>query len=200
MNVTAYQRYYDVDGAKVPRVTAMLEAAGLINTRWFTDEARDRGTRIHLATKLLDEGKLAWSGLTEEERPYVEAWAKFKEELGVIVKEREVFLCDPQKRYAGTCDAIASADRGTSSAPPLWVLDLKAGAELPSYRIQTAAYEDMLHATRHVAYYRRAAVHLLPDGKYRFRPHTRMQDYDDWAAVARVIHLRLNHGLWKLDD
>ena len=46
---------YRLDGERVPSVTQVLSVCGLIDDTWYTEESRQRGQAIHLATKLLDE-------------------------------------------------------------------------------------------------------------------------------------------------
>ena len=49
---------YTVAGVERPSVTQILKDAGLIDTTWYTDEARQRGRAVHLAAQFLDEDDL----------------------------------------------------------------------------------------------------------------------------------------------
>jgi hypothetical protein len=49
---------YKLDGVVVPSVTQVLTAAGVIDNRWFTEEATHRGQLVHVATMLMDQGEL----------------------------------------------------------------------------------------------------------------------------------------------
>src|SRR3989338_6921714 len=81
---------YFWNGEKVPySVTGILKVSGLIDTTWYNEPARVRGTYVHEATQFLDEDCLEWDSLDPVITPYVEAYARFKTESKFHVKRIE---------------------------------------------------------------------------------------------------------------
>jgi hypothetical protein len=202
VNVIAHPKYYEIheeawDTPKeVPRVTSILHAAGCMGGQWWTPESRDRGTRVHLATRLLDEGKLNWAALRDDERPYVEAWQAFKAENKVNILAVEEFLCDELYRYAGTCDRKAYIYFGRDTAL-VWLLDIKTGTPDPWHGLQLAAYARLLQQSSAQNPYR-AGVYLQPNGRYKFAEYSDPTDFTAWDDAVGIMTWRRNNGRWKL--
>lgn len=97
---------YYLDGEPVPGTSRMLEDAGLVDTTWFTPEARDRGTRVHIAGHYLCEGSLDWSTVIPQDRGYVEGLDAFLRESGFVVEVNEFLVWSDALRYATKPDAI----------------------------------------------------------------------------------------------
>jgi hypothetical protein len=201
MNVIAHPKYYEIHEKawdtpkKVPRVTSILHAAGCMGGQWWTPESRDRGTRVHYATRLLDEGKLNWDGLTDEERPYVEAWQAFKAENDVQIRSIEQFAVDELYRFAGRFDRVAIL-RALHGG--LWVLDIKTGTPDPWHGLQLAAYARLLQQSSAQNPYR-AGVYLQDNGRYKFAEYSDPTDFTEWDAIATHMTWRLNNGRWNLE-
>lgn len=171
----------------VPGVTDILTAGGLIDTRYFTDEARDRGTRVAVYTSLDDEGDL--DELAEPVQPYIgyiRAWRAFLQERRATVVHNEKAFYDKTYRYAGTVDRILMIDGEE------WVVDIKTGAFYPSYGPQTAAYANFIGQSHRG---RRMSVLLKPNGRYVPK---RYKDPGDWSVFASALvlyHFRKENGL-----
>lgn len=178
-------------GARVlPNVTQIIREAGLIDDRYFTDEARERGRAVHVATALYDQGRLDDSKVREEYRGYVEAYKNYRSqsEWKVVAIEQRVWNAD--LGYAGT------QDREVESCGCVGLEDLKTGAPVASTAIQTAAYE---RCDSKYPYYGlpgpRRAIHLRANGKFSVEVY---DDHDDWDAFLAALTLRnwkLNHGV-----
>jgi hypothetical protein len=93
-------------GRLYPSVTTILKAEGFIDTRFYDDWSRDRGSMIHLATAYDDRNELDEENLDPVIRPYLEAWQKFRRESGFIPEKIEVPGMSTVYRYAGTPDRI----------------------------------------------------------------------------------------------
>jgi hypothetical protein len=93
-------------GVRYESVTTILKAEGLIDTRFYDDWSRDRGSMIHLATAYDDRNELDEENLDPVIRPYLEAWQKFRRESGFIPEKIEVPGMSTVYRYAGTPDRI----------------------------------------------------------------------------------------------
>lgn len=131
---------YTLNGVVLPSVTGVLEDVGIIDYSHLPPETRNmaltRGSNVHLATQMDDEGDLdeaSCPGLM----PYVEAWRAAKRHLGIERFEPEWIErrgYHPTFGYAGTLDRKHGdmiIDLKTSEAP-WWV------------RIQLAAYQSMV--------------------------------------------------------
>lgn len=98
--------------ARLHSVTEILTAKNFIDTTWFNDYVRDRGSNIHRACHLDDTGELDEDTVGPVERPYLEAYRKFKRESGFIVEESEVPKANLKYLYAGTPDRIGHFPQG----------------------------------------------------------------------------------------
>jgi hypothetical protein len=104
---------YTVAGVERPSVTQILKDAGLIDTTWYTDEARERGRAVHFATQFLDEDDLDWDTVLPQYRGYVAAWERFKAESHFIISRDsdgklliEYLLFQPVSGYCGMLDRV----------------------------------------------------------------------------------------------
>jgi hypothetical protein len=177
---------YRVDGKRVPSVTQLL--APLVDysmvPRDVLERAQQLGTAVHKATELYDLDDLDDDGLSDELRPYLDAWKKFRAETGFepITVERK--LVHPVLRYAGTSDRTGLVRQRVA------VIDLKKMFVLgPHIGPQLAAYQE-LHRRDRLEVVDRYALGLRPDGNYRLQPYT---DPLDWQCF--LSHLTIHN--WK---
>src|SRR5262245_41208840 len=88
-----------------PRVTEVLRDAGLVDTAWYTEESRDRGTAVHLATRYLDEGALDRDSLADASaRARLAQYERFLLEVRPTIHAIEERVFHPIYRYEGTRD------------------------------------------------------------------------------------------------
>lgn len=97
---------YTWRGAVLPSVTTILKDVGIIDTAFYTEAARLRGSYAHIACALEDQGMLDWSTLDAVLVPYVEAWVRFKRESGFVPEIIETPMLNESYLYAGTPDVI----------------------------------------------------------------------------------------------
>lgn len=180
----AEKHEYRIDGRRVPSVTQVLQGAGLIDTRWFNDEARMRGTYVAQATQFYDEGTLDYDALDDELKPYVMAWERFLVQSDAQVENVEMMVIHPSRRYAGTLDRIIVLNRQR------WVLDIKTGSKAAWHGLQTIAYADCI-----VGWYRRASIILQDDGRYLFNEHGESSDRDVFLSALNLYHWKAEKGL-----
>lgn len=81
---------YTLDGVVIPSNTQVLTAEGLIDKTFYSEDGRERGTRVHAACWFADEGKLDWDTVAEDERGYIRAFEKFKRESEWITDFNEL--------------------------------------------------------------------------------------------------------------
>jgi len=95
---------YFFNGIPIPSVTEILDNLGFIDTTWFKDYNRELGNNVHLITHLDDIDDLEEETVGEVEKPYLEAWRKFKRESGFIVEQSEVPMASSKYLFAGRPD------------------------------------------------------------------------------------------------
>lgn len=97
---------YTTNGCRLESTTGILKAEGFIDTRFYTEEARLRGSYVHLARHLDDMNDLDEDTVADEIFPYLEAWRKFRRESGFIIEQSEVPMMSSVYQFAGTPDVI----------------------------------------------------------------------------------------------
>lgn len=176
---------YILDGRVIPSVTQILTAEGIINGQWYTEDGRRRGGHVHLALQYLDEGRLDEDSVTDEVRPYLEAWGRFLSETGFICLQIErPFVCEALG-YAGTPDRVGWMDGGKI----LSVIDIKTGSPEPWHALQTAAYA--VGIGKRMA--KRWSVYLRNDGNYRLVQYQDIDDINAWIGLVSIRNWKQKH-------
>jgi len=176
---------YILDGRVIPSVTQILTAEGIINGQWYTEDGRRRGGHVHLALRYLDEGRLDEDSVTDEVRPYLEAWQRFISETGFICLQIEQPFADRNLGFAGTPDRVGWMDGDKT----LSIIDIKTGAPEPWHALQTAAYAVGLG--KRTA--RRWSVYLKANGSYRLVQHRANDDINAWLGLVSVHNWKLKY-------
>lgn len=181
---------YSIDGRELVSVTQALTVAGLIDTRWFTEESALRGSYVHAAIQLFHEGDLAEDSLDPALMPYFTAYRRFLDETGFQVDACEERVCDEALGCAGTLDLRGRLPRPALKYPGIDLIDVKTG-HLPTWvGYQTAGYARMLprgvSATRW-----RWCLNLQPDGTYRLEPVLKPTDETVFLAALTVAQAKL---------
>lgn len=161
-------------------VTELLVAEGFIDTRYFDDYGRDRGTHVHTAIHYYDTGCLDEDALDTVLVPYLTAWKRFLKESKFEVIESEVRLYNGQ--FTGKPDKV-----GLLEGIPT-IVDAKSGAIAPWTALQLAGYE-ILKGSPH----KRVAVRLKPDGTYSIKEFNDRQDSQIFRAILAIHNWKLNN-------
>lgn len=177
---------YFLDRVPIPGCTSILKAAGYVDDRWFTEASRDRGSAVHIATWLDDEGDLDESSVPETARGGLEAWRKCKRETGIeplILPDggiaAEIAVASRIFRFATTVDRVMLV-RGIPS-----VFELKTGEPTDAAKLQTAAHALALYENG-IPVAQRFAVRLKSDGNYSITKHEDyVNDMQDFLAGLR---------------
>ena len=103
---------YTLNGERLASVTGILRAEGFIDTAFYTEYGRQRGSFVHLARHYDDAGELDEDTLDPVIVPYLEAWRRFKRESGFVVERSEVPMASSAYRYAGKPDCIGTFPSG----------------------------------------------------------------------------------------
>ena len=142
----------------IPSVTQVLKSAGLIDDRWFTAEARERGSAVHALCQRYAQGERRDDlGRELSSLEYVNALAAwFRDRRAyAIATEQMIEGCIDGHRYAGTFDLIAEVNK------MVWLVDFKTGGHIKWHPAQIAAYALAVNPDRCMM------LHLHADGTYK---------------------------------
>jgi hypothetical protein len=182
-------------------VTQILKMAGLIKTGFFSDEAALRGTYVHLAAQLLDDGKLDESTIDPAIAPYLDAYRQFLTLCKPKWTYIETRLADPDVGFAGAVDRVGTLLVGKKRKT--CVVDLKSGSTAPFHAIQTAGYSALVVRDRlkhgaaisHAVKIGRVAVYLTKKGTFTMKEYTDERDKVIFQAALNLVLFREVHGL-----
>lgn len=183
----AESHLYRLDGVELPGVTKVLRAAGFIDDVWFTREAKDRGTAVHLATQFLDEGDLSeeWQRSQPALMGYINGYKRFLRESGFTHGAIERAAYHETYRYAGTVDRIGTLKARTT------LLDIKTGGPQPWHALQLAAYQGLCEPGP----WQRMGLYLHADGTYTTKAYDDRNDWSVFLAALSIYNWRINHGV-----
>jgi len=185
LSLDQWHRYWLGD-RELQGVTAALKAADLIETEYFTEAAMRRGTYVHAACCLIDDG--TFGSADPALAGYVAAYECFLREAQPDLAFIEHRVCDPTLGYAGTLDRLGFLNGK-------WALiDLKTGGAAAWHALQTAAYARLMpHATGLKP--DRYGLYLRTDATYRLEPFADRTDEAVFLAALRVAQWKGMHGI-----
>ena len=180
----ADRHVYTLDGREVLSVTQILKVAGLIDSRFFNVDARDRGTYVAQATHFMDEGVLDIDSLDPALVPYCRAWSKFLKESNAEVIQSEYRVFNLTHGYAGTLDRWLILNGKDT------VIDIKTGGSALWHPIQTAGYASCIRT--HLS---RGCVYLNDDGSYKLKLHKDPGDFGVFSAAMVLAKWKTENGV-----
>ncbi len=151
-----------------PHITGILEAAGLIDDRWYSEESCERGSCVHRLTADYDLGAIEdTQDVNSKYQPYLLGHVECMQLVPHRWDHIEEPLMDPQARFGGRPDRVGIAYGA-------WAIDeIKSGLVDDVHEVQTALQALLVEhiigvpAESIVRY----AEYLKPNGKYRFVEH-----------------------------
>src|SRR5262245_23208034 len=164
-------------------VTEALALSGIVDTQWFTEESRARGTAVQLATRFLDEGDLDSSSVDPAILPRLRSYERFKAEVQPEILTIEEPVVNTTYRYCGTLDRRVRINRREG------ILDIK-GLPASSHGPQTAGYAGCFIGGERFA---RWGLYLQDDG-YRLIEFTGREDWSVFLASLTIASWRRIHG------
>lgn len=177
---------YRTDGGNpVLSVTTIIRRAGLSDPRFYSDEARDRGTAAHLAIQYINEGTLDDDTVHERILPYVLGYRRWLSQSGFVVEQAERIVHNPIYGYAGTVDIV-----GTLNGLPA-VVDVKTGTMQPWTALQLAAYAEAIAPRKNIL---RFGLEIRQDSSYRFEQFAERTDFDVFAGACALVKWKERHG------
>jgi len=172
---------------RVQSVTGLIKAAGLLGpaAEFYSQEAAERGTRVHQACCDLDRGNTL--SMNQEEALYLDSYKQWLTLVSPIWTSME------EPRYSERYDFAGTADRlGTINGKPV-VIDFKTGSAAPWHGIQLALY-DILYDELPPMVRRRIVLHLRKDGRIpQTVEYSSKADYSTaWNLVIRGHNDKFN--------
>jgi hypothetical protein len=188
---------YFIDGERKPSVTQILNLCGLVDTQFFTEYGRWRGSATHKATHFYDEGDYDIRTCDKQVKPFLDGYIKFRKETGYTPTLIEKPLWDDMYDFCGTPDRRGYfKDMGGVAEESNDIIDLKCypGGHAPWWvRFQMAGYGRLLDPKR---LFRRWAVVLTGDGNYNLEEYDResyISDVGDFLCFARTAQVKLKY-------
>lgn len=185
---------YTIDGQSVPSVTQVLADMNFVDTTWFTEYGRTRGTYVHKLIQFYIEETLDEETIDQALSGYLSAFKRFKDEADIDTDTWTVEkpLASATLRFAGTPDFVGLICGKCA------VIDLKTSVTAsPWERLQTAAYHMLLTEVRtpgRMPVTHRYSLHVSEDGKYKLIEHKDRQDAQVFKAALACWHWKSNGG------
>ncbi len=182
---------YYVDGELVISTTQVFRDAGMIDTTWFKEFHRWRGSETHKAIATWNKaGNIDRRKVDPRIRPYLDAALKWQKEHGFTPMYVEHRVYDPIFNVCGTLDALGHFQDGKVDVLLDWKTnDWKMGQLCTKW--QLASYG---HAFAPKEVFRRIEVVLGPDGNYgpvnSFPVSEYQTDVNHFLALSIVAKLR----------
>ena len=185
LNFDFENHIYRWNGEIVPSVTQLLSEFKLID---FSGVPRDRlefkrslGVAVHYAIELLEQDNLDEESLSDEIKPYVNAYKRFREVTGFEPRATENRLYSKKWRFAGTLDqqGIHVTKIGGEEAiidyKCTWKLYASCGPQLQGYKI-------LFEENTGIKIKKLFGLQLKPTGHYEFQEFKDPNDKQDFLA------------------
>lgn len=203
---------YELDGQRVPSVTGILKASGLIDFSSIPPsilgDALARGTTVHQAIHFYNERDLdvrEFNGAFPQYANYLAAWIAFCRERRFVAVLNEHRVASRRYQVAGTIDCLGTLDGAGV------LVDFKTGHPKDvAADLQTAAYyglalewaEEDADVKAFFSKYRmvqRYAIRLKRDGTFQVEPYTAWTDYRDFLALVTARQIVANRKRITVD-
>ena len=168
-------RIKTVDGMEKPHITDVLRDVGISKSfegvdPWYAE----RGTAVHVACKLINEGTLDDSTVSEEIRPYVTAYQRWLVSSNFIADASEIPLYSTLHDFCGTLDIVGKLPIVGQS-----VIDIKSSSSIdPAVELQVGAQAILWEENNQTQpILGRYVLQLKSDGTYRLKDLTHIPPY-----------------------
>lgn len=184
------EHVYRLDGQVIPGNTSILRDAGIIDTTWYTEESRNRGTYVHQAAHFYDEDDLDMASVKPDYLSFIEGWIRFRKETGFIPWKCELPVFH-SCGFATTLDRIGSLNGRAvlleikTGHSPAWV-GLQTGGQMLAARERFKMGELELQSFPTA----RFSVQLSADGKYKLIPCENTLDEGRFLTLFSALNIR----------
>ena len=189
-NVIELDRETHTYTPNLPSVTEILKSVGLIETTFYTEEARRRGSAVHSACEYWDQGDLDEDSVDPAIAGYLQSYIKFRQVSGFQDPEWiEMPLMSKCGSYAGTPDRVLISR-------PRILLDIKTGPHQYWHKWQGALYLNMLDDPYSFS---RFGIYLKPNGNlprvHEFPKKEYAADLAIGLAAVTIYHAKLQNRI-----
>lgn len=187
---------YRVNGRRLPSVTQLIKPLYDGSFDFVPEEVMEHksqlGKAVHYACELHDKGTLDVSTVMGEVAPYFEAYLLFLKEH----KPRWTLVEQPlasSSGFAGTPDRAGSVPEYDIDFS---VVDIKTVASVSAaVGVQLAGYEKLIAENLKIdGTWRRLALQLRPDGKYRIHPFDHPDDRGCFYGLLAQHHWKAKYA------
>lgn len=203
---------YFLDGKPIPSNTQLLKSEGLIDDTFYTIDGRERGSRVHVGCWYADDGSLDWDSVLEEEKPYIQAFLRFKRETEWTTDFNELPVW-ASPGYGTRLDLLGTGVFQVNGefTRRRAVIDIKTGVAGKWVGWQTGgqmrAVKERIQAqdeewTKHLEYFNghpypelRFALELKKDGRYKLKPFTDPVEETEYTGLVHIYHWKARNGL-----
>ncbi len=176
---------------RIPGISEVMKAAGLIDARWFTEHSREKGSAAHKACHFFDEDDLDETTMDPVIAPHVAAWKKFREETGFKPVIIEKSLHSVVYNFAGTPDRA-----GILNGQEV-IVEIKTGGISFLTGLQLAAQDILLAEAEGFRAKKRFAVQTKNTGSYKLTQFNDPMDRGYFLSTLSMWHLKFKHNLLR---
>lgn len=185
---------YFLNDSPVPGLTQTLALTGFVDPSWFTDEARDRGTRTHAACQFLAEGELDWSTVSEDILPRVKAFEEFISTYDPVLIGAEQFAASAAWGFCCRYDFLFEVP----AIGGLSIIEVKTGKAGLAAKLQTAGQKVAIEEWTPFKVAKRFGFELSKEGRYKLVPHNDTADRNMILNAVGFVNRRINEGELKI--
>lgn len=173
-----HNRILTVDGKTPPHITDVIKQMGLdkYGENGFVPDPfyAERGTAVHQACKLINEGTLDEESISAEISGFVGSYRRWLAESGFVAEYSELPLFSGLHDYCGTLDIV-----GILPELGRAVVDIKTSASIdPAVEIQVGAQAILWnHNFQDKPVAKRYVLQLKGDGTYRFKDLSHINEF-----------------------
>lgn len=175
---------YKLKGKRIPGTTEMLNSCGIIDSRWFNEEAAKRGKEVHEACHFLAEGDLDMDSIRPGIRGYVDAYEAAVEELNFFPTECERAIYHPIYLYGTKPDQVGFVRKNGKDQDA--IVELKSGIMQPWTRLQTA-FQAMARWPQDYYTKLRFGIELSPDGSKKVDQFADPEDFEVVMGIYMAV-------------
>lgn len=169
-------------GVVLPHITGLLEQSGWVDTKWFTDESRDRGSAVHRMACDYDLGTIEHPDLVNSK---YKAWLLAHVSATQLIQPKwthvEVPLVHHRYRYGGRPDRAGLVYDANA------IVELKSGGPEKAHAVQLALQALLFEQEWGIPaeFIPRYGLYLKGNGKFKLEAY--LETGKDFREAHRII-------------
>jgi hypothetical protein len=174
---------------QLPSVTQLIR---FISSEFYSQidpvtlaKAADRGTRVHEAIDLIDQG--IWTPIEDDIDGYIQAYQRWKDDFQPEIIATEWRCYHRTMLYAGTADKIVKLPK---QGEGMTIVDIKTSAAYIPFLVdvQLAGYASMIESWPGMKVGSTWGLHLKPDGIYSFHRTQSLTQAKTYFNMCYALH------------